>query len=585
MTMTIQTDKVFPELTSTDFNGFLAGMRTADAVAIDTESDAKDLRDNTGRTMGLSAAFRLGSFPIFRHYFPIRHYDWNYSGEHISKLREVVTNLDHIVFHNAKHDLVALENLDMPYKGKFSDTMLMAHLCNENSFSKGLDWQSREILEDHKDRSRDMDLFIKAFGWGMAPSWMIEEYAAHDAYLTLRLYEHYLPIFQREISDEEWDYRQRFVRLLIRMESRGIRIDKNLVNKELERGRARMGEIVEALALEENKLGPIALERILIDELRLPVYERTGRGNISFNKKAMDQYEEVLSRQDNPTAKLILEYRGYQKTCSSNYEAYLKLVSKDGRVRPNYKLHGTVTGRLSCADPNLQQIPRTSNKSWNGKLKQAFIPEEGYSLYEADYSQLELRLGAAYAKERELIEILNNREADVFSAMAARLGLSRQDTKTLVYTLQYGGGINRLSSVFGISPEEASEIREGFFQAYPNLRAIMRRASSVARNKGYVKMWTGRRRHFNDPANENYRAFNAVIQGGAADIVMRSMLRLGDAVDGDNCRMLLQIHDSVVFEIRNGTEEIYLPQIKEVMEDVQPDFGIKFYVDIHQWGE
>jgi DNA polymerase I-like protein with 3'-5' exonuclease and polymerase domains len=98
-------------------------------------------------------------------------------------------------------------------------------------------------------------------------------------------------------------------------------------------------------------------------------------------------------------------------------------------------------------------------------------------------------------------------------------------------------------------------------------------------------MWTGRRRHFDDPAQQNYRAFNAIIQGGAADIVMRSMLRLGEVVDGDNCRMLLQIHDAVVFEIKNGMEEGYLPQIKAVMEDVKPDFGVKFFVSIDKWGE
>lgn len=577
----VLTDQTFPTLTNTDFRGFLAGMKTADYVAIDTESNGKDLRAGEGYTMGISVAYRLGTFPIFRAYFPIRHYDWNYDQERITQLKETIESLDCVLFHNAKHDLVALENCSISYRGKFYDTMLMAHLVNENYFSKALDWLSREILDDHKDRSKDMDQFLKAFGWGMAPSWMVREYAEHDADLTLRLFEYFLPRFTAEIPEDEWENRQRFVRLIAKMEGRGIRIDTDLSKKELVKGERRMLEIMDEL--DANPASNDDLHKLLIDEMALPVYELTPKGKASFNKKAMEKYEELLSKRADKTAKLVLEFRGWQKTCSSNYAAYLKLLGPDGRVRPNYKLHGTVTGRLSCSDPNLQQIPRVSNKPWNGKLKKAFIPAEGYTLYEADYSQLELRLGAYYAKEQDLIDIFAEGR-DVFTEMAATLGMARHDTKTLVYTIQYGGGINRISTVFNVDGVTANEIRENFFSSYPGFRSVARRASMVARNKGYVKLWSGRRRHFDDPKADNFKAFNAIVQGGAADIVMRTMLRLDDAVDNDNCRMLLQIHDSVVFEIKTDHEEIYIPQIKEVMEDVKPDFGVRFAVEVKEWG-
>ena len=579
--MTMVTDQQFPTFSDSDFRGFLAGMKTADYIALDTESNGKDLRSGPGYTMGISIAFRLGTFPIFRAYFPIRHFDWNYDKERIAELKEVIENLDCIIFHNAKHDLVALENLDIHYRGKFYDTMLMAHLVNENYFSKALDWLSRDILNDHKDRSKEMDQFLKAFGWGMAPSWMVREYAEHDADLTLRLFEYFKPRFIAEISDEEWEYRQRFVRLIAKMEGRGIRVDTDLSKRELAKGERRMLEIMDEL--DANPASNDDLHRLLIEEMRLPVYVRTPNDKVSFNKKAMEKYEELLSTRKDTTAKLILEFRGWQKTCSSNYAAYLKLLSNDGRVRPNYKLHGTVTGRLSCADPNLQQIPRVSDKPWNGSLKKAFIPDEGYTLYEADYSQLELRLGAYYAKEEDLIQIFAEGR-DVFTEMASTLGMERHDTKTLVYTIQYGGGINRISTVFAVDGTTASEIRENFFSSYPGFRIVARRASMVARNKGYVKLWSGRRRHFNDPQNDNFKAFNAIVQGGAADIVMRTMLRLEDAVDSDNCRMLLQVHDSVVFEIKSEMVEDYLPHIKAVMEDVKPDFGVKFAVEVKEWG-
>jgi DNA polymerase-1 len=299
----------------------------------------------------------------------------------------------------------------------------------------------------------------------------------------------------------------------------------------------------------------------------------------------MVAYETMLEERNDETARKVLEYRGWQKTCSSNYQSYLSLVSLDGRVRPNYRLHGTVTGRLSCSDPNLQQIPRTSDKPWNGNLKKAFIPKDGYSLYEADYSQLELRLAATYGQETELIEIFEEGR-DVFTEMSQVLGMSRFNTKTLVYSMQYGAGINRISTVFGVGKSEAEDIRQNFYNQYPGFRAISRRATTMARSKGKVKLWSGRYRHFDRPDEQAHKAFNAVCQGGAADIVMYTMLRLEDEVDNaQECRMLLQVHDSVVYEIRNDKIEHYLPEIKRVMEAVVPNFGVKFAVEIKKWDE
>lgn len=139
----------------------------------------------------------------------------------------------------------------------------------------------------------------------------------------------------------------------------------------------------------------------MIDELKLPVVKRSPKtGAPSFDKEAMTIYDEMLEHRDNPTANLIKQYRGWQKSVTSNYLPYVELLSLDGRLRPNYKLHGTKTGRMSCEKPNLQQIPRVSNKPWNGKMKAAFIPEDDFELWEFDYSQLELRLGTAYAKKK-----------------------------------------------------------------------------------------------------------------------------------------------------------------------------------------
>jgi DNA polymerase-1 len=299
----------------------------------------------------------------------------------------------------------------------------------------------------------------------------------------------------------------------------------------------------------------------------------------------MELYDILLERQDSPIAKRVLEYRGWQKTVGSNYRAYLRLRSPDGRLRPNYKLHGTKTGRLSCSDPNLQQIPRESDKVWNGKLKQAFLPTRGYRLMEFDYSQLELRLATAYANEIELKQVFLE-DRDIFTEMSKILGFNRQDTKTFVYSVQYGAGLDRLMHVFKVSRWRAEEMRETYKQSYPGFVKVEGIAKMRCRTRGKVQLWSGRYRHFFDRDSDAHKAFNSAILGGAADIVEHVMVRLFKEIDNEEeCRMLLTVHDSVVFEIREDVVEDYKAAIIEIMSDVKPDFGVKFAVDGKEWGK
>lgn len=567
------------------FRRILDCFASADYVAIDTEANGGDIRDERGFAMGVSVACRMGKEgPIVSAYFPFRHESDNLPARYLTELGECLANLNCVVFHNAKFDLVSLGTLGIHITGKFYDTMLMAHMVNENWQSKGLDWLSKELLKDPGKNNEHVKGWAKAWGWHTIPAAMMAPYAKNDAELTLRLFEYLLPDFQEQGFDGDlWAIEQQFTRLLVKMEGRGIKIDTHLCRSMADHGRQRMAIIAEELAA--NPGSPNDLTSLLIDELGLPIYKRTPQGKPCFDKEAMAQYEEALAEIDSPVATLILEYRGWQKAVSASYEAYLNLISPDGRLRPNYKIHGTSTGRLSCEQPNLQQIPRVSNKPWNGKLKSAFIPAPGYELWEADYGQLEFRLGAAYAQEEDLLDAFSDPERDVFTEMATELGMARQDVKTLTYTLQYGGGVNRLSNVFKVSPGRATAIRDDYFARYPGFRTATQNAATAVKRRGYVKYWTGRRRHFAYGEEESHKAFNAVIQGGAAEIVKRTMLRLEEEVDGPDCRMLLQVHDSVVFEIKTDKVDEYVPKIKKVMEAVEPDFGVRFVVDCHRWAD
>lgn len=573
-------------------------------IAIDTETNGYDIRDGRGYLYGLSACTRVPGLGYVSHYFACKHpgnggYDpLNIDPDVFFELKNKIENYTGVlIFHNAKFDLESLRSVGINYTGRFIDTMLWAHLINENfPFNKGLDSCGKYYLNDAgKLKGPEFNLFMSMYGWAGMPSQVIREYAEYDALLAYRLFEHLLPMMEKEGLLRYWyEHKVDFLNVVRAMERRGVRIDVPMCTRMARHGDLIMEDVRELL----GGLNPGSskdLEKLLIGRLGLGIVKPTkGTKDLppeewkpSFDKEAMEVYDRMLELRgdEDETAQLILTYRGWQKAVSSNYRPYVELLSPDGRLRPNYKLHGTRTGRMSCEKPNLQQIPREGDKAWNGDMKLAFLPEEGFTLWEADYAQLELRLGTSYAGDRELIMVFDEGR-DVFTEMSERIGMPRHKTKTLVYTIQYGGGLNRISTVFGISTDEASALRSGYYVSYPGFQKVSHLAQQRAKYAGKVKLWSTRYRHFVDREKEAHKAFNSVIQGGAADIVEGTMVRLFNQVDNEEeCRMLLTVHDSVIFEVKNGREDYYLPKIREVMENVVPDFGVKFAVDIHKFGD
>lgn len=426
-----------------------------------------------------------------------------------------------------------------------------------------------------------------------------------------------------------WKREIEFTTLLMKMESRGVRIDQDMCKAEMDYGNGRMYWLHKEL----GNLSPTSPKDIalLFMSISLPLSEehKTSKGNYSFDKTAMAYYDELLElRADGfgDSAKKILEYRGWSKTVSSNYKPYLELVSPDGRLRCNFNQIGTKTTRLSCNSPNLQQIPRSSDKRWNGNLKKAFVAKPGFVLVANDYSQLEFRLAAAYARQENLIEIFNRsehpekftkQERDIFIQMCLEMHLSpeeaRQAMKTLTYAKAFGAGMLKIAVMLGESipewvnkyfnqwtdyPEQAQAAKEyvanteagKFYLAWEKKYQRMTDNSvyvnSVAKSRGYINLWTGRRRHFQYKW-ESRKAYNSLIQGGGAEIVKSAMLRLFKEVDNPDCEMLLQVHDSVVFEIRESKVDFYLPIIQEVMArtSAEKDFGVYFATEPEYWGK
>ena len=576
---------------NSEFQIFLgmARLPEVDTLFVDTESNGQSLKDGRGFTIGISIDFAVNDYTAYSYYFPFRHKTDNLSLSYRDELKELIEKGGKkIVCHHTRHDILANNSLGIKVPFDFDDTMLLAHSVDENKLSYKLDYIAKELGLPGKARDNHFEQAIKLLGWDGMPPANMAEYAATDATLLRPIYSHYKPIYdsEDESNGELWHYDRRFMLLLNNIELTGAKVDLQLAEREAERGEARMAEIAKELGLNPGSRND--LEELLINKLELPVVKSSPKtNNPSFDKKAMEVYEGYLEKLNSPVAQLVLEYRGYQKAVSSYWKAYLNHVSPDGRIRPNFNLHRTVTHRLSCNTPNTQQIPRITQKEWSKYVKQGFIAEDGYALIEADYSQLEFRLGAAYAQQKDLIEIFNDPNRDIFDEMSIDLSMLRHDTKTLNYTIQFGGGVKRISEAFNIPPANAKLIRDNYFNTYTGFRKVIQMANQTAQGQGFVRTWTGRRRHFEDPYGEAHKAFNAVIQGGAADIVKRQMIRLADAIGWDNpeCRMILQVHDSIVFEIIKGKVEYYSRIIKKVLEDVVPDFGVQFRVDVHEWGK
>lgn len=484
------------------------------------------------------------------------------------------------MFHNAKFDMEHLQDLGWKLQKKFFyDTMLMFHWLHEDHYSKSLDACSVFYGGKPKNRSQLMQDIINTYGWWAVPADMMAEYAINDAEITSVLLDVMIWDFKLEFpKDDLWLREQKFSNVMMRLERNKVKVDLDFCRQESVKGKLIMKEIRDELGYNPNSNKD--LQYLLIEKLGLPVLKRSSKTNApSFDKETMEQYEEeYLAPSNNPLSTKILRYRGWMKAVSSYYDAYLRL-SVDGELRASFKIHGTRTGRLSCERPNLQQIPRAGENEWNKRTKKAFLARPGYRLVEYDYSQLELRLAAAYSKEEHLLEIFEDPDRDVFSEMSEALGWIRDDTKRFVYATLYGGGATRIKNIFGISIQEAMQMRKQFFKAYPKLKRMTDLAKKYATDDGYVEYWTGRRRHF--PAGSKvHKAFNAVIQGGGFEIVKDAMIRLDELIEskyGDTVRMVLQVHDSVWFEIKEGVDPH--EDIVNAMINMPQDFGVPFVVE------
>lgn len=545
-------------------------------VAFDTETDS--LSPFEAKIVGFSFTADSGH----AYYVPIAH---NYLGVgkqlSMQDAREVLEKLlQHpIIGQNLKYDFAILRsNFGFENLSVYADTMIISWLLNPGE-SAGLDNMAKRHF--NHDMVKFKDTVKKGENFASVSLEEACSYAAEDAWMTLKLYETLWPKLSDKLQKEAKEVEFPFVLTLLDMEAAGIRIDQAFFKKlkaEADETIAALTHDIYALAGREFNINSTQqLGQILFDELGLKAGKKTKTG-YSTNEQVLQSLYEA-----HPIIPKILEYREIYKLRSTYIEPLLKLAKKSpqSRIHTSFLQTGTATGRLSSKNPNLQNIPVKSEIG--RRIREGFVAREGYRLIGIDYSQIELRLLAHFSQDEALMEAFRE-DKDIHAETAAKIfgpenaQKMRRIAKSINFGLLYGMGSRKLAETIHVSQSEAKSFIERYFASFPTVKNYLESIKAFAKEHGYVETLLGRRRYFDyESANAFARAgferesVNTLFQGSAADIIKLSMNKLhAEKVDKEKRLMLLQIHDELIFEVREEIAEAFAKEAQEIMEKIYP---------------
>lgn len=471
-----------------------------------------------------------------------------------------------LIFHNALFDMIVLDRAGILLPDvKIYDTMLMSHLIDEDKKLDGgheLSAVGMRYVGRGAVKEVALKKFMKAFGWECVPTEVMARYAEQDARLPYDIYHKLkLPFMEFE---KYWEREFEITKVIKKMTMKGLPSDVTRC-RELEKlCEQQVSELITQIGFDPGKRN-IAKTRLFSEPpigLGIIPTHFTGTGDIAMGK-------EFLEELNHPIAGLIKQHNATKKQLTSYYHAYLKRATDEyPRLHAGFKQHGTVSGRWSCEDPNLQQIPRES------PVKKLFLAEEGKQLWEVDYSNIEWRMGALYSQEKILIDAFEN-GLDMHMITAKALNVSRQAAKIGGFTWLFAGGWAAIVEQIGASEKDAKAFIKNMEATYAQITKTKNMATQKAKNTGYVKIWTGRKRHYNDP-RFSYTAFNFLTQGGSFEIVKESLLKADAAgFDVRNC-----VHDSLWVMVDNKKE---VEELEHIMSDwTKEAFGLHFPVESKQ---
>ncbi|MCX7129654.1 DNA polymerase I [Aeromonas sp.] len=572
-------------LDETEFDDWLAQLQAAPLFAFDTETTSLDYME--ARIVGVSFAVEPGKAA----YVPFGH---DYLGAPVQlteavvlgKLKPLLEDPTRLkVGQNLKYDRNVLLNHDIDLQGIAYDTMLESYVLNSTASRHDMDSLAKRYLGVETTSFEDIaGKGVKQLTFNQIELEQAAPYAAEDADITLRLHQtlwgqlEAVPGLCQVFSEIELP----LLPVLARMELLGTTIDPKLLHQQSQEIELRLAELErqahELAGQEFNLSSPKQLGEILFTKLGLPIIKKTPKGAPSTAEEVLAELAETYE-----LPRLLMEHRGLAKL-KSTYTDKLPLMIKPqtGRVHTSYHQAVAATGRLSSSDPNLQNSPVRNEQG--RRIRQAFIPSAGYKLVAADYSQIELRIMAHLSGDKGLLtafaegkDIHKATAAEVFGvALDAVTTDMRRSAKAINFGLIYGMSAFGLAKQLGIGRAEAQKYMDLYFERYPGVLEYMERTRQQAEAQGYVETLFGRRLYLPDIKSRNAglrkgaerAAINAPMQGTAADIIKRAMINVDSWIRGiedESIRMLMQVHDELVFEIRAERLEEYTAIIKEKM--------------------
>ena len=590
-----------------ELNKLISQIEELTEISIDTETSSLD--PHQADLIGISISPKVG----VSYYIPLNHKNYNNLNEKnvLKKLEKILIDksikkigqnikFDYIIFYRRGIDLEPLE-----------DTMLMSYVLDAGKNRHNMDTLS-EIHLGHKTISYKeiVGTGKKQINFSEVNVEDAKNYAAEDADITFRLYKKFLINLKNEKLMNIYEtFEKPLIKILAHMEMNGIKLDKKFLNKLSENFQKKISDLekkIFKISKKEFKIGSTKqLGEVLYNDLKISALKKTKKGSFATGASVLED----LAYKGHELPQLVLEWRQLTKLKNTYSDSLPEFLNPNtSRVHTSFLLAATTTGRLASSDPNLQNIPIKSN---DGKeIRKAFISDKGCNLLSADYNQIEMRILADLADVKELKKAFNNKE-DIHSLTASQVfnvkikdvtSELRRKAKAINFGIIYGISQYGLAKQISVSTGEADEFLKSYFKKFPEIKDYMSTTINFCRKSGYVNNIFGRRTHITGINDKNFNvrnfqeraAINAPIQGSASELMRMAMINIFEKIKVKkikDCKLLLQIHDELIFEVKkdniNNTKKLVEIGMKSVQKSDLHSFSIPILVDVNigeNWG-
>ncbi len=590
-----------------ELNKLISQIEELTEISIDTETSSLD--PHQADLIGISISPKVG----VSYYIPLNHKNYKNLNEKnvLKKLEKILIDksikkigqnikFDYIIFYRRGIDLEPLE-----------DTMLMSYVLDAGKNRHNMDTLS-EIHLGHKTISYKeiVGTGKKQINFSEVNVEDAKNYAAEDADITFRLYKKFLISLKNEKLMNIYEtFEKPLIKILAHMEINGIKLDKKFLNKLSENFQKKISNLekkIYNITKKEFKIGSTKqLGEVLYNDLKISALKKTKKGSFATGASVLED----LAYKGHELPQLVLEWRQLTKLKNTYSDSLPEFLNPNtGRVHTSFLLAATTTGRLASSDPNLQNIPIKSN---DGKeIRKAFISNKGCNLLSADYNQIEMRILADLADVKELKKAFNNKE-DIHSLTASQVfnvkikdvtSELRRKAKAINFGIIYGISQYGLAKQISVSTGEADEFLKSYFKKFPEIKDYMSTTINFCRKSGYVNNIFGRRTHITGINDKNFNvrnfqeraAINAPIQGSASELMRMAMINIFEKIKVKkikDCKLLLQIHDELIFEVKkdniDNTKKLVEIGMKSVQKSDLHSFSIPILVDVNigeNWG-